>query len=153
MTYNLTAKREAAIVDALHTICRIDDACDRLAEQKDEKIELIKKERLAGLEKGDARKLIQRALFEFYPAYKNQLQHEPEGDAVTDWTPLADSAFARNVTRRMRETDPERCDVAGHEDKPVKLPVKVPRELQSAITKLVSTYTPAQIKEALKRVA
>jgi hypothetical protein len=89
----------------------------------------------------EVRDLAQQALLVKVPAYRAQVSESGK--------PAKGSAYQRAVSRMMSDTNPNKGEHANHEAKAV----RVPRELQDAVAKLLTTYDAKVIREALKRAA
>ena len=90
----------------------------------------------------DVRELVQAVLLAKVKGYKDQVNPE-------SGKPAKGSAYQRAVSRMMRDTNPEQGVHANHERKAP----RVPRELQAAVDKLLTTYDAKVIRAALARAA
>ena len=90
----------------------------------------------------EVRELVQAVLLAKVKDYKDQV-HPESGK------PAKGSAYQRAVSRMMSDTNPNKGLHANHERKAP----RVPRELQAAVDKLLTTYDAAVIRAALKRAA
>ena len=88
----------------------------------------------------EVRELVQAVLLAKVKGYKEQV-HPESGK------PTKGSAYQRAVSRMMRDTNPVQSAHANHERKAP----RVPRELQAAVDKLLTTYDAKVIRAALSR--
>lgn len=101
----------------------------------------VLKLRADGADTSEVRELAQQVLLAKVSAYRAQV-HPESGK------PAKGSAYQRAVSRLMADTDPLRGERVNHAAKQV----RVARDLQAAIEKLVADYGKAAVREGLKRV-
>ena len=102
----------------------------------------VRELRAKGAPTDEVRELAQAALLAKVGAYRAQV-HPESGK------PAKGSAYQRAVSRMMRDTDP----LAGERVNQKAKPVRVARDLQAAIEKLVANFGKQAVREGLKRVS
>ena len=125
----------------INTITRLFTAMAAAAVDYNKAAQGVRDLRAKGADTGEVRELAQQVLLAKVSAYRAQV-HPESGK------PAKGSAYQRAVSRMMRDTDP----LAGERVNQAAKPVRVARDLQAAIEKLVANYGKQAVREGLKRV-
>jgi hypothetical protein len=128
--------------NAINTITKAFEAMAASAADYSHAADKIRAIRARGeVEEKEVRELAQAALLAKVPGYRAQC-HPESGK------PAKGSAYQRAVSRMMADTNPNKGEHANHT-----AAVRVPRELQAAVDKLLTRFAAKLIREAIKRAA
>lgn len=130
------------MTNVINTITKAFEIMAQRAVEYGKAAETIRYIRARGeVEAKEVRELAQAALLAKVPAYRAQC-HAESGK------PVKGSAYQRAVSRMMADTNPDKAERAHHTET-----VRVPRELQTQVDKLLEKFDAKVIREALKRGA